>query len=473
MKYKVQNLRLGFANNSSSSHSIIIVEPGTKDELNQRDDRNYYGWEWFLLASKNEKAKYMAAQLYSMLSHPFGRKVARIVAEDVFGVNVGVESDDNLVGVDHNSIFGMPLLRNGEQAIDFIRDMGMYIVENPSIAIGGGNDNSGPDGREEGYQAAFKDHPWSYSGTARREKDGTWVLFDGCNGIKIRLSPEFARLKNHKSDTPELVDIKITDQCNRGCEYCYQNSTPQGKHCNEREFGDLLYTLDRLQVFEVVLGGGEPTLHPNFAKMLARCHYSHIVPNFTTHTAKWFSNTDIMDAVMKYVGSVAFSCDSLDDAYGLSAALKGYPKVAEKSTVQFVIGVIPPLRFETCVKNLEEAGISRFSLVGYKPVGRAPQKPKFAATASGIKALVKAMGWRVIAVDTALLKEFPGLKQEKTCEDREGLNSMYIDMVKGEMRESSYTGEPVKFKQRNASIGDTYIDYDKEIRTFFDTIGRE
>ena len=51
--------RKGHANNSSSAHSVIIAS-GMVDELMYDKE---YGWEEFILASKEEKTRYLATLL--------------------------------------------------------------------------------------------------------------------------------------------------------------------------------------------------------------------------------------------------------------------------------------------------------------------------------------------------------------------------------------------------------------------------
>ena len=58
----IHNVRFGFATNSSSSHSIIMLRDGA-----ERPDDNIpqlgYGWEEFTLASREEKLLYIAQQV--------------------------------------------------------------------------------------------------------------------------------------------------------------------------------------------------------------------------------------------------------------------------------------------------------------------------------------------------------------------------------------------------------------------------
>ena len=59
---KITFMRHGFANNSSSAHSLIFAR-GLNDK--KIDGDLEFGWSNFVLASKEEKQKYLLTTLYS------------------------------------------------------------------------------------------------------------------------------------------------------------------------------------------------------------------------------------------------------------------------------------------------------------------------------------------------------------------------------------------------------------------------
>jgi hypothetical protein len=63
MDMKLYNARLGFANNSSSSHSLLFL-PGTSDDFAEADGRVEFGWGGFTLASPKAKLSYLATAIY-------------------------------------------------------------------------------------------------------------------------------------------------------------------------------------------------------------------------------------------------------------------------------------------------------------------------------------------------------------------------------------------------------------------------
>ena len=70
---------------------------------------------------------------------------------------------------------------------------------------------------------------------------------------------------------PEFLDIKLTGQCDGQCPYCYMSSEKNEPHYKniiqkiKNRFGSLT---ENQKPFQVALGGGEPTSHPDFSESL-------------------------------------------------------------------------------------------------------------------------------------------------------------------------------------------------------------
>jgi organic radical activating enzyme len=81
--------------------------------------------------------------------------------------------------------------------------------------------------------------------------------------------------------------------------------------------------------FQVALGGGEPTSHPEFVEVLKAFHELGIEPNYTTN-GMWATNIEfkidepeieLLSATQKYCGGVAVSCHPHLKSYWEHAAL--------------------------------------------------------------------------------------------------------------------------------------------------------
>jgi len=108
---------------------------------------------------------------------------------------------------------------------------------------------------------------------------------------------------------PEFYDVKITNACNGGCPYCYQSSVDGEEHYADvpgkvrRLFGGMT---ENERPFQVAIGGGEPTMHPEFAEICRTFSELGIDPNYTTNGTHL--TDEVMAATKEYVNGVAVSC---------------------------------------------------------------------------------------------------------------------------------------------------------------------
>jgi sulfatase maturation enzyme AslB (radical SAM superfamily) len=81
---------------------------------------------------------------------------------------------------------------------------------------------------------------------------------------------------------PLVAHWAVAYRCNLHCSFCYSESGPQrplgpGRETRQR----LVERLAAWGVLEVALGGGEPTVLPDFAEVLAAIRTAGMVPNVT------------------------------------------------------------------------------------------------------------------------------------------------------------------------------------------------
>src|SRR5204862_6367791 len=83
---------------------------------------------------------------------------------------------------------------------------------------------------------------------------------------------------------PIVAHWAVTYRCNLTCAFCYSESGPgrePGPHPQTRH--RIVERLAAWGVLEVALGGGEPTLLPDFPELLAAIRAGGMVPNVTTN----------------------------------------------------------------------------------------------------------------------------------------------------------------------------------------------
>ncbi|MBV8230678.1 MAG: radical SAM protein [Planctomycetaceae bacterium] len=118
---------------------------------------------------------------------------------------------------------------------------------------------------------------------------------------------------------PIVAHWAVTYRCNLRCAYCYAESGPW------REVGPgpavrrrIVERLAAWGVLEVALGGGEPTLLPDFAALLAAIRAAGLVANVTTNGTN--HRPEVIRALAEHAGVVHLSADRpehLDAARGV------------------------------------------------------------------------------------------------------------------------------------------------------------
>lgn len=453
---KILNVRLGLATNSSSTHSLIFLPKGASARsIEPESGRQRFGWDYFQLTTRSDKLDYLTATIYQQLRHDVGEEIAETVARDWCG-----NSADKDGNVDHQSELTLPRNWDGKGLNrDFFEDFKMFLMRD-DIVIAGGNDNDErrPPALSTGGKVVNVPIPEEdYGSVWVARKDGDyWALFNRDNGAKVRMTfkgDDFTSMPE-RSCAPELIDIKITDYCPFDCAYCYQDSTKEGKHGDKGWITSLAYQLKELNVFEVALGGGETTLHPNFVDILQSFRWNGIVPNFTTKSLGWLRDKKQREPILKLAGAFAYSCEKASDVKELAELIKknkietndGYANYRHV-TVQHVVGVVDEAEFREILTTCAENHLP-ITLLGYKQVGRGP---KFGTKPSSkwfeIVSEIAEKQYLRVGIDTALADRHwddlmtAGIKKQFLTR-KEGQFSCYIDAVQKTMNVSSYTEAP-------------------------------
>src|SRR5574343_187918 len=346
----IHNLRYGFANNSSSSHSLIYAghDGRCKNLVDHIEELGHYGWEEFILKSGDAKCQYLATLLKSNLNQ--GKGYESFADLPKWMVKCILERYEPHSRIDIDSAF----IEHGS------------FMELPLIDI------------SNVFRCRY-DKKYKY-----------WSLFNNGTGTKIRFSfddytAESTKCEAEKrygfwepikkvtnSSTPELIDLKITNYCNKRCDFCYQNSSNKGEHADKYEIYNTLIALEELKVWEVAIGGGEPTSHPDFVEILESFRFRNIVVNFTTGTLDWMEDDKIVNAVKTYVSSFAYSIKYSFDVkylyrnivkYGFEDCMRG------RIYAQVVLGTVSEKEFDEILMTCNCIGIP-LTVLGYKKIGR-------------------------------------------------------------------------------------------------------
>lgn len=358
----LKQFRHGFATNSSSAHSVILAQHPQQDS--SVPGSYEYGWQNFILGSRQEKRNYLFQQTRSHFEDtPLWDRYVALVQPDAEALvpQRSWRGEPELPGyVDHESvgIVGGATLEGIEETLQWL--------DHPRVVITGGNDNDTHEFNIPGVPFSS----WELNRFKLREEPQGRVYFNPANGDKLHFFHEDTDFSTYIASAPELVDIKLTDWCDLACKFCYQDSTKKGQHAPYQAINRILMDLSAAGVFEVALGGGEPMAHPEFSIILQRCKELGIVPNFTTRNYEALA-TERFAEFAKQCGSIGVSIATPDDVAALMAIEDKITVYRDKLTLQVAMGAQSHADFQSMLTMLEETDkFSGLIMLGYKDVGR-------------------------------------------------------------------------------------------------------
>src|SRR5262249_3395576 len=110
---------------------------------------------------------------------------------------------------------------------------------------------------------------------------------------------------------PLVAHWAVTYRCNLQCAFCYSESGPWRAAGPEAEVRRrVVERLAAWGVLEVALGGGEPTILPDFPELLAAIRSAGMVPNVTTNGT--VQRPAVVQALAQHAGVVHLSADRPD-----------------------------------------------------------------------------------------------------------------------------------------------------------------
>lgn len=439
--FKIFNVRAGFANNSSSTHSIIFLKDHEELPKEKLEDGEF-GWGHFTISSETGILKYLNSTLRTNLVQ---ENLNQFYIDAIS--NVWTQEISNAEGyVDHQSCIHFPKMFN-RKGIDkrYFDDIKNLLLSNRTIILGG-NDND-----EECHPLIEMGDQLHLSNIEKDfickwdNNEHYWTLFNERTGLKLRLVIDATgerKVMPERASTPDLVDIKITNYCNFGCQYCYQGSTKQGLHADLNDIKHIIYKLSKEEVFEIAYGGGEPTQHPDFIEILKYTRECNIIPNFTTRNIGWLIKN--WDEIKDVIGSCAISVDDISVVNRVDAFMSCMHVRHDKIAVQYVLGSCSEYNMQSIIKACSENHIN-LTLLGFKTVGRGDKYRQLdnSKWLDVIEDCRKNNKYTNIGIDTACVQQYEQMLKERGFPEwlyhkEEGTFSWYIDCVDNKVGKSSY-----------------------------------
>lgn len=198
------------------------------------------------------------------------------------------------------------------------------------------------------------------------KKENYSVLFNNKTGNLIRLEKKGFDEPKFSQHGPELLDISITNWCDKGCIFCYRNSNKDGLHMNVNDYTRILEQSKECDVFQIALGGGNPNQHPNFIDILKLTREYGIVPSYTTN-GRGLSE-EILHASKEFCGAVAVSYYGDEDFY---SGIRKLTTKGIKTNIHFLLSTETIEIIINWLKNppvfLDK--VNAIVFLNYKPIG--------------------------------------------------------------------------------------------------------
>jgi MoaA/NifB/PqqE/SkfB family radical SAM enzyme len=258
----------------------------------------------------------------------------------------------------------------------------------------------------------------------------------------------------YKPSFPYLVDISITKKCLYGCTFCYQSSESNGVHGNTKFISETLANvLFKSKVFEIVLGGGEPTLHPDLITIIKAYKNLNFRVSITTKNYSLQLVKDIKELI-DYCDFIAFSCNSMKDLLNIKSCIDSLKQLDlylyNKIGIQTILGLIDFKDTLSIIEKVKKEWISNYiTLLGYKNYGRGKDQTIKEIPETwiiDIKNLILEEDYNsvVIGADSVIIDQYKDKLLEIGVEKKyllakEGVSTCYIDAVTYKIHPSSFT----------------------------------
>ena len=211
--------------------------------------------------------------------------------------------------------------------------------------------------------------------------DAENALHSGCtvDALKPYMLEEFEAGNGFHLQTPLLVWVELTRRCNLACQHCYIDAgRAREDEFDENAFVRLIDEMAEAGVWAIALTGGEPTLHPGFARIVNHARSLGLLVGVATNGM--FLTEDLLNSLPRDGVIISVSIDDLHLAANTPGAEFA---AAAKSILRCkAMGFLTNIMTNTHRNNLsgltalmdwaEDNGVSIRS-VPFSPLGRGKQ----------------------------------------------------------------------------------------------------
>lgn len=478
--FYLKNFRKGYATNSSSTHSIIYKNKGDLlEDMNIIEEDYYDRYTKTIAASKSAKIKYIAANIYHYKA--LFEVISKIYPEmeEYRSFIKKQQESDNKPG-NYENIFGMTYRgnlyftesENFEASIDYLK----FIIDNEDIVIVGGSDEE-----DFVYDTKSGHEHLPIPSQTRDEfglfRNGNYWFSSSYDGSRARFKTEEGKCVPLY---PELIDLKVTNQCDHMCPFCYMDASPDGKHA---DFNQLRLTINNLtkeygytrykRKIEFAIGGGNILCYPDLEELFKLLKEKGHIINTTVKASDYKRITEeenFTKLFSEYVNGIGVSVCN-DEDFEILTKLGVYNdwntgKPHFNVTVHLIPEMLGVNKTRKYVVELRKYGFFYFLFLGYKTNGRGKNVNHKTFANDELTDLFYNI--YCISIDTTFANRYRSwLEKNWNTEDTvtytEGEYSMYIDGVENVAYKSSYDlSTPYPLTRPEINNNQTYLDVEKQ-----------
>src|SRR2546423_9399715 len=148
--------------------------------------------------------------------------------------------------------------------------------------------------------------------------------------------PRLIEQFEHGLDAPICLTWELTYACNLACVHCLSSSGKRDpRELTTQQCKDIIDELERMQVFYVNIGGGEPTVRPDFWELVDYATAHHVGVKFSTNgvritpeVAARLAASDYVDVQISLDGATAEVNDAVRGPGSFAMALRAMDNLA-------------------------------------------------------------------------------------------------------------------------------------------------
>jgi len=152
----------------------------------------------------------------------------------------------------------------------------------------------------------------------------------------------------HGLDSPICLTWELTYACNLACVHCLSSSGRRDpRELSTGECKAVIDELERMQVFYVNIGGGEPTVRPDFWELVDYATAHHVGVKFSTNgvritraAAARLKGSDYVDVQVSLDGATREVNDAVRGSGSYATALRAMQNLADAGVAGFKISVV-------------------------------------------------------------------------------------------------------------------------------------